>query len=421
MRDRHYLFIESNTTGSGGLAAERIVAAGGRLTFVTRRPALYPFLQRLPGAVAIEEVETNDPAALDTRAAAIHARTPFDAILTFSTFYVAIAAGVAQRCGRPALNVEAARLCHEKAAFRQRQREVGLPAPAWWLIRTEADAARVARDVHYPCVVKPTAESGSDGVRLVRSADELMAHGRALMAITANARAQARPGDALVEALLDGPEVSVETFTVAPGQTHVLGVTRKHLSAPPWFVETGHDFPATLSAARRAAVVSATLATLDAVGYDFGPAHTELRLTRDGPVVVELNPRLAGGMIPALIQLATGIDVLDLVLEAAAGRPIGGHLRPIRAESASIRFFVPGVAGQLRPLPGFQRIKEGPLIRSATFDAVPGAMVRPATSARDRLGYVIASGRDPDAVVRAADAARDAVMRELDLTAVVPA
>ena len=59
------------------------------------------------------------------------------------------------------------------------------------------------------------------------------------------------------------------------------------------------------------------IAALDAVGFDFGPAHTEVRLTPAGPVVVEINPRLAGGMIPELVAHALGINLVAAVLDHA--------------------------------------------------------------------------------------------------------
>ena len=41
---KRFLFVESNTTGTGKLAVERLLAAGHHVTFLTRTPAKYPFL-----------------------------------------------------------------------------------------------------------------------------------------------------------------------------------------------------------------------------------------------------------------------------------------------------------------------------------------------------------------------------------------
>ena len=70
----------------------------------------------------------------------------------------------------------------------------------------------------------------------------------------------------------------------------------------------------------------------EALGLGFGPAHTEIRLGPQGPVVIEVNPRLAGGQIPTLVRLATGIDLVGATVDAVIGEgvPVGPfcYLRP---------------------------------------------------------------------------------------------
>ena len=78
---------------------------------------------------------------------------------------------------------------------------------------------------------------------------------------------------------------------------------------------------------------------LRALGLGWGPAHVELRLTQDGPRIVEVNPRLAGGMIPRMVEEALGIDLIEHVVadRRRAGR---GRSRPARSRAASIRFLL---------------------------------------------------------------------------------
>ncbi|UXX92169.1 ATP-grasp domain-containing protein [Streptomyces sp. AD2-2] len=48
----------------------------------------------------------------------------------------------------------------------------------------------------------------------------------------------------------------------------------------------------------RKAVTETAEAAVRALGIVLGPAHVELRLGPEGPVLIEVNPRLAGGWIP---------------------------------------------------------------------------------------------------------------------------
>ena len=76
-----------------------------------------------------------------------------------------------------------------------------------------------------------------------------------------------------------------------------------------------------------------------AVGYTTGWTHTELRLTPDGPKVVEINARVGGDRIPDLARLALGVDIGQAVAAAACGqRP---DFEPRKARVAAVRFLYP--------------------------------------------------------------------------------
>jgi biotin carboxylase len=55
---------------------------------------------------------------------------------------------------------------------------------------------------------------------------------------------------------------------------------------------------------------------LDALGIKYGAAHTEIFLTKDGPVLMETGARNMGVITPDLSNLAIGKNQLDLTLES---------------------------------------------------------------------------------------------------------
>src|SRR5262249_24049068 len=265
----------------------------------------------------------------------------------------------------------------------------------------------------FPSVVKPPADSSSFGVRVVRDAGELLAQYAALAALKANVRGQALDGTVLVESYLEGPEYSVETVTLPDGTTRVVGVTDKHLSPPPHCVETGHDFPSALAPEKSAAIAAAALEALRAVRFDFGPAHTEVRWTAAGPVVVEINPRLAGGMIPELVRHALGLDLLSVLLDLLLGRPVS--LDPLRREVAGIRFLLADRPGRVRGSAGVEAARRLPPVREVVADRPAGTVVQPAENAYHRLGHVLAAG--PDRAEVSADLARAGALLRVEVAA----
>ena len=78
-----------------------------------------------------------------------------------------------------------------------------------------AAAAVAAREVGYPLVFKPVDLCAGMFVRRVDDEAQLAEAHRALDAFPVNARGQRRAPVVLLEELLDGPEVSVETVSFA--------------------------------------------------------------------------------------------------------------------------------------------------------------------------------------------------------------
>ncbi|MGW0582987.1 ATP-grasp domain-containing protein [Streptomyces sp. NPDC002920] len=144
----------------------------------------------------------------------------------------------------------------------------------------------------------------------------------------------------LVEEYLDGDEISVETVTHR-GVTSAVAVTRKSVGFAPYFLETGHSVSAGDPLLYEVAPVAA--GALEALGITHGVSHTKLRLTADGPKVIEVNARHGGDLIGELVRLATGIS---LPLAAAAlARGENPTLRPTQQRSAAIGMIYPPAEG----------------------------------------------------------------------------
>jgi biotin carboxylase len=183
----------------------------------------------------------------------------------------------------------------------------------------------------------------------------------------------------------------------------VVGITAKHLGPPPHFVEIGHDFPAPLDPPDADAIGAAAVQALRALGLGWGPAHVELRLTSAGPRIVEVNPRLAGGMIPRMVEEALGVDLIDQVVRTAAGQ--GVPVRPERCRPASIRFLLAPRSGRLVELTGVPDALAVPGVVEVaiTPGVVPGKEIVLRNAFTDRLAAVIATDADGSVAASAAD------------------
>ncbi|MFJ3422114.1 ATP-grasp domain-containing protein [Streptomyces sp. NPDC086082] len=290
---------------------------------------------------------------------------------------------------------EAVRRLNDKAAMRALLAAHALSPMRSASTDTPTEVPALLKGFGYPAIVKPTRLQGSVGVRLVRTPDELRAWQQELQTFSYD-------GPVVVEEFLDGPEFSVETLSAA-GVHQVVGITAKQVTDGDLFVETGQLFPAPLPAETAADMGELVTALLDAAGHRFGPAHTEIILTADGPRIVESQARLGGDRIPHLIRIATGFDIEAAIFEALAGRPVTPG--PVE-RSAAISFFQLE-PGRIDHVQGQDAIGELAYVHDLRFPYGPGDELPVTVHSGSRHGFVVVEGADARETEQRARAAQE--------------
>ncbi|MEU9714598.1 pyridoxal-phosphate dependent enzyme [Streptomyces sp. NPDC047976] len=403
-----FVFVESNTTGTG-MSALRIAAeAGYEPVLATGDSARYAGLEET-GATLVD-CDTNDTDALIRAVTKAFEPGCIAGVSTTSEFYLVAAAALATAVGLPAQSEAAIAGCRDKGELRQTLARAGVGQPGFEVVRDGAAAAAAAARLGTPCVVKPVDDSGSTRVRRCDSPEQAAALAEEIVAVRTNGRGQATAGRALVEEYLDAPEYSVETFGL-DGDHRLIGITEKTVTGAPNFVESRHIVPADLPDDVVREMERTVVAALTATGLGRGPAHTEVRLMGSGSAVIEINPRLAGGLIPELYRLATGVDLLTAQVRHATGAdPVlpGGFAR-----YAGIQFLLPPEAGVLERVTGVERARAVAGVERVTVTATAGRPVAPPTDAYGRIGHIIAVGESRAAVAEALDRAAALIAFEL--------
>jgi biotin carboxylase len=150
-----------------------------------------------------------------------------------------------------------------------------------------------------------------------------------------------------------GDYVSVESL-VSDGQITHLIVTGRFPVAPP-FRETGFFMPAILEDGLRERVMQLAGEAIAAVGFRVGSTHTEIKLTADGPRVIEINGRLGGGMAD-LLSLVSDVNLFELAGRVAVGEPVE-IAAPVTTRAMSYLFYVQAPASAERVM-GIDGIEE---------------------------------------------------------------
>ncbi|MBB5800413.1 argininosuccinate lyase [Saccharothrix ecbatanensis] len=400
----HLLMIESWVGAMSSLLPRAIHESGHRFSFLTRD--LHHYLRAAPShphpLLAADNVlttETNDMPALLSYVERMHDVLSFDGVISSCDYYLATVATVAAHLNLPGPDPQAVERAYRKDLTRTTTRNAGVPGPRFSLTQDWPATAKAAAELGYPLVVKPVDLCAGMHVREVRDEAALREAFLALEAFPVNARGQERVPTVLLEELLVGPEVSVETVTV-DGITRVIGVTDKSLAGHPWFVESGHMFPARLSKTDQAAAIDTAVAAIEALGLDSAVAHTEVKLTEDGPRLIEVNPRPAGNQITELVRRVTGIDLPSVFTQLAVGHQPDLRARETGVRSAAISFLLPPHAGVLAGIDGVDTLAANPDVVGWALKPAGHRAGEP-TSNNSYLGHVMVTSPDADARARA--------------------
>ncbi|MER8480546.1 lyase family protein [Mesorhizobium sp. M1163] len=398
-----FLFVESNTTGTGELLMKRARALGFEPYLITRNPARYPFLK--DSVAQVIEAETRSPDELIGVAAKL--KRPVG-VYSSSDYFVEAASRLATAMGLPAANPEAIATCRNKwkqAAELQRQ---SIAIPETRLATSVRDVENILAQATPPVVIKPVSGSGSSGVRLCDSATAAIKAFESARSALLDQVDLASP-DILIQQYVEGKEYSAEIIAY-DGTLHCLGILAKHKGPPPCFVEVGHDFPAPLPEPSLLELASFAAGAVSALGLNFGPSHVEFMITESGPVIIEVNPRLAGGMIPVMLSHALGTSILDKVIRLYAGE---GFTPPhASARAGAIRFQLVHKSGKLKRL-GFSENPD-PTVPEAGLLKSEGEEVQISGDFRDRVAYAIGVADELNAAAGAAQRMIDSLVIDLD-------
>lgn len=309
------------------------------------------------------------------------------------------AADIAEFFFLPFLNVDTALMLRDKATVRLQLKNLGIEQPKFRLAVTNDEVAKAVADIGLPCLIKPSDGYGSQNIVYLESEQDLepwispienMLPSNASYGLGVNANDRL-----LVEEFMTGQVIGCDTLTVN-GQHHLLGINVKRFFAPPSFaIEGGSFIP---NEGQFQVVEAYVFDLLNAVYFNHGAAHIELKITDQGLRLVEINPRLVGAKIPRLISYALGSNVYDMLINLHTGNDI--ELPQDMRGVASSHWITASTSGILQtiklPTDFPEEIKSYEILKRS------GDTVRPPFENADRIGYVMACAKDQDETERLA-------------------
>jgi biotin carboxylase len=324
---------------------------------------------------------------------------PLDGVVAADDDGVIVAARAAAALGLPHNPVMAVEAARNKYRMRQILAEAGLPGPRFWRFAIDDDPAELARQVDYPCVIKPLSLSASRGVIRADDAQQFVAAFRRVVAIVRQRQSSGVRGAArhiLVETFIPGAEVALEGL-LTEGRLRVLAIFDKPDPLDgPFFEETLYVTPSRLAAAVQEAIVGCVADVVAALGLRHGPVHAEVRANDRGAWLLEIAPRSIGGLCSRALRFGGGLSLEELLLRHALGFAVEAWERE-RVAAGVMMIPIPH-GGILRLVAGQEEAKRVAGIEDVRITIPLGHEVVPPPEGSRYLGFIFARDETPGGV-----------------------
>ncbi|HJL04812.1 MAG TPA: ATP-grasp domain-containing protein [Polyangiaceae bacterium LLY-WYZ-15_(1-7)] len=279
---------------------------------------------------------------------------------------------------------DALRRATNKLLAREALDAAGVPDVPFALVEAPADLERVARQVGFPCILKPITGVGASLVYRCDDAEQARAAfreacerlPRAHHAPVRMAPHEVREGGVarrfdprrsmLAEAYLPGREVSVECLAlddrVVPLLVHdkldveeTAATVLEHLLVCP---------PARFTPAELRQLEAHATACVEALGLRRVLCHVELRWDPDrGPRLLEVNPRIGAGCVTDSLRTFLDVDSAELELALLLGETPALPGGPRTDERHAMIFLFSPRSGVLEAVEGLERLLLVPGVR----------------------------------------------------------
>lgn len=297
-------------------------------------------------------------------------------------------AKVAEKLNLVGINEDIAFKATNKVAMRECLNKNNVPIPKFFKVRDYMEYMKVLNEFKREIIVKPSDNSGSRGVVLLKDLNNKEEIRSAFEYSMENSRS----GEVVVEDYMKGFEVSVESVSIN-GEIHVISITDKLTTGGPNFVEMGHSQPSQLPNDIKDNIKNLAIDAIRAIGIDNGPSHTEIIITEEGPKIVEIGARLGGDNITShLVPLSTGIDLVQVCIQIAMG--IEPNLKHKFLKGSAIRYFDYSVEGRIKSINGLEEVKSIKGVKQVEFTKKIGDRVNKVMNSADRVGFIISQSNN---------------------------
>ena len=279
------------------------------------------------------------------------------------------------------LREETGVLVTNKLYMKRKFRENDIPTADFWIAGKETDLTVDS----FPLIVKPVDCNSSKGVVKVRNKNELnIAVNKAIDL--------SRTKTAIVEEFIEGKELSVDAIVVN-GKAKILCVsTSDKIKDDNKFVIYRGYYPANISGIlyKRLEEIVQKIAT--SFKLENSPMLVQVLNKEDRLYVIEFSARTGGCIKYHMIQLASGVDVINVLVDISETKDVNINIR--KSDKVIVNEFLYCTNGEFKCLYGFNECVQEGILERVFLLKNEGAVLNGVESSGDRIAAITYVAKD---------------------------
>lgn len=318
----------------------------------------------------------------------LHQIERFDTILSFAEYGLLPAAICSKELGLPSNDIFPIEVTRNKLRMRELLQAENLAVVAFKLCNDIQDVENFFEEIKFkPIIIKPSTSAGSRGVSFINNINDIESAWKWTSEVGVF--------PILAEEFIEGKEYSVETLSLN-GFHEIAMITEKLTAGFPNFIEIGHQAPARLDTITKLEIERLVINFLNLIQQKTGPTHTEIKLTSEGPKIIESQTRIGGDQIWEMTELVSGIDQMTETICYLLDLPVIRKLP--QSKAVAIRFFS-YENRKIKDITGLDKAAALPGIIRVHCKAKSGDELGALKSSDSRQGYVLAAGESLEQAV----------------------
>lgn len=251
----------------------------------------------------------------------------------------------------------------------------------------------------FPVIVKSSKSTGSKDVLFVETKEQLEKQIIRLQ--------EKNPDETIIiEEYIDGNQYLVEAL-IYNNQIMIAGIIEQEITQGKRFIITGYGVLADVPNHIKVGIEQVLHSIISQFGIKNGALHLELRWTKDGWRLIEINPRVSGGAMNDMILAAFGFNLVEETLKLYVGE--SPSLMPRCTNYVFTQHVIVSKKGILEKVTGKRRAIRSPGVVKVYVKPKKGTKLTPPLSMGHRYAYVIATGASMEEAKKLAKSAANEI------------